>query len=652
MAVVLAALIIRCCYVGWGLPFVYEEATPLKKAWTMGGWGAARGVDLNPHFFNYPSLMIYLHFIAQGLLYGAMKVGGTIESGVDFHARYLVDPSPFYYVGRLISVLFGAATVWLTWLVGRRFAAKWAAIAAAALLAVNTYHISRSHLIEVDVPLAFFVMLALWLVLRVTERPTLRNYLIAGAAVGVAASTKYTGAMLLLPLVAAHLFARRAAKPAPPWKYPLLSAAATAVVFLLTSPYVLLDAGTFWKHFSAERLHMRAGHFGVTGSSSWWYYARSIAGPLLGLPAAVLAMAGLVYAAGVRRAGPAVVVAAFVVPYLLAVSTWSMRAERYLLPVLPALLVFAVWLVGTAASLKPVSRWPAAARAAVAVAVCVAMAVPVVGAYPAYLRNIRMDTRTASAEWIEANVPSGSFLVIEPYGPEVFGPQTISTVSTPVRKKVVELKRDTPNYAVLMVPMFQVAPERSGVFYDLPLYENADYIVSTGAVRSRYGGEPRRFARQLAFYDSLETTYTRVAEFATGEGGGSVITIFKGPNVRRPFGMRRDVAPPRPLRHQGGPKTGSEELFYYSMGINYEVFGRLPQAVACYDMAFRYPVTRSASYKNLVMRKTQCLMTMGQVDQAVDYISSMIAGAPTREVREHLQQVRSRIQQSGNDRDR
>jgi hypothetical protein len=52
------------------------------------------------------------------------------------------------------------------------------------------------------------------------------------------------------------------------------------------------------------------------------------------------------------------------------------------------------------------------------------------------------------------------------------------------------------------------------------------------------------------------------------------------------------------------------------------------------------------------MRKTQCLMTMGQVDQAVDYISSMIAGAPTREVREHLQQVRSRIQQSGNDRDR
>jgi hypothetical protein len=346
------------------------------------------------------------------------------------------------------------------------------AVAAAALLAVNTYHVSRSHLIEVDVPLTFFVMLVFWLVLRVADRPTLRNYIIAGAAVGLAASTKYTAAMLVLPLVAAHAFARRAETAPPPWTYPLLSLAAAAAVFLLTSPYVLLDAGTFWKHFSAERQHMRAGHFGVTGSSSWWYYTRSLTGPLLGIPAAVLALAGLVYAAGVRRTAPALIVAAFVVPYLLAVSSWSMRAERYLLPILPALLVFAVSLVGTASKTLFSSRWPAPVRAAIAAVVGLAMAVPVVRAYPAYSRSIETDTRTASVEWIETNVTSGSFLVVEPYGPEVFGPQTLSAVNPAVRNKVMQLKEGTPNYAVLMVPMFQVAPERSEVFYDLSLYEN------------------------------------------------------------------------------------------------------------------------------------------------------------------------------------
>ena len=60
----------------WGLPEGYEEATPLREAWDMWGWGLGRGVDLNPHFFNYPSLTIYLQFAAMGLLYKAMSLSG------------------------------------------------------------------------------------------------------------------------------------------------------------------------------------------------------------------------------------------------------------------------------------------------------------------------------------------------------------------------------------------------------------------------------------------------------------------------------------------------------------------------------------------------------------------------------------------------
>src|SRR5262249_37917944 len=48
-------LVLRFHGLGWGLPFVYEEAYPFKRSWDMWGWGDGR-FDLNPHFFNYPTL--------------------------------------------------------------------------------------------------------------------------------------------------------------------------------------------------------------------------------------------------------------------------------------------------------------------------------------------------------------------------------------------------------------------------------------------------------------------------------------------------------------------------------------------------------------------------------------------------------------------
>ena len=654
LAILAVALAVRLYEMTWGLPFVYEEATPLKKAWAMWGWGSPTGVDLNPQFFNYPSLTIYLQFVAQGLLYLAMKLSGSVTSGADFHARYIVDPAPFFFVGRFISVLFGVGAVWLTYLTGRRLGAKAAAALAAALLAVNTFHISRSHLIEVDLPLAFFTMLTLWLLLGLTKNPTLKGYVTAGAAIGLAASTKYTGAILVLPLAAAHLCARSAARSAarerPAWWFPLASVVAAGLLFAITSPYVFLDSATFAEHFATERQHMSLGHFGLGGSSSWVFYCRSLAATVMGWPCTVLSFAGLVFLALVQRRKSIWILGAFVVPYLLAVSVWSMHADRYLLPVLPALLLFAAAFITDSRVSSLGSRWPGRVRVGAGAAVALVLAVPVVGDYPAYLRGIRSDSRTTATRWIDTHIAGGSYLVVEPYGPEIFGPQVISQVGPDVRKKVLTLKKGSPNYAVLPLPMFQVTPERSEVFYDHALYENADYIVTTGAVRSRYAAEPTRFRRQVAFYDSLETGYDRVAEFPPLGGGGSLITIYKNRRQNVPFNKRQGVSPPRRLRHGRATPTGSEELFYYNVGLNYEVFLYLDRAIAAYDMAFLYPVDRPASFKNLVLRKTHCLLLMERGQEAVAYLDFMIGKSPTPGVRRQLQDLRDAIGRPGGSR--
>src|SRR5262245_28201214 len=68
LAIAVLALGLRLYRIGWGLPSVFEEATPLKRAWDMWGFGPTRSFDLNPHWFQYPSLMIYLHWLGQALL--------------------------------------------------------------------------------------------------------------------------------------------------------------------------------------------------------------------------------------------------------------------------------------------------------------------------------------------------------------------------------------------------------------------------------------------------------------------------------------------------------------------------------------------------------------------------------------------------------
>ncbi len=643
LPILVVALAVRICQIGWGLPFVFEEAIPLKKAWLMWGWGMHVGVDLNPRFFNYPSLAIYLHFVAQGALFVVMKIAGLVASGADYHARYIVDPTPFYYVGRSMSVLFGVGTVWLAYRVGQWFAGRRVAIATAVLIAVNTFHISRSHLVDVDLPLTFFVMLALWRLLRLRAEPTLKNYILTGVAIGLATSTKYTGAMLVLPFIAAEFIIRATARRKPRVWYPLLTILLAALVFVSTSPFVVLDRSTFAEHFALERQHMRLGHFGLSGSSSWMFYGRVLAENLLGWPGAVLALAGFVYFVMVRRQWSVVIFAAFVVPYLYGVSTWSMHADRYLLPVLPVLTLFAATMIDRSLSVPPASRLSDRVRTVAAGVLALLVATPVVADYPAYLRSIRSDTRATATRWIEKHVPSSSYLVVEPHGPELFGPQKLAQLSTDVRTKVLELKKGTPNYAVLPVPMFQVAPERSEVFYDHSLYENADYIVTTGAVRSRYTEEPARFPRQVAFYDGLETGYDRSAEFRPSGGGGSLITVYKNRLHDTPFGRREGVAPPRLLGRGRYAATGSEELYYFSVGLNYEVFLFLEGAIAAYDMAFLFPIDRPSAFNNLVLRKTHCLLLMKRSSEAVQYLDTMIPKAPTREVRQTLKSLRDVI---------
>ena len=644
LALFLLAAGIRLYGINWGLPGGHEEATPLRKAWEMWHWGQGKGPDFNPHFFNYPSLTIYIQFVIQGLLYLGKTITGAVQSAVDYHVLYELDKTPFFLAGRLVNVLFGSATIALVYVVGKRIGGTIAAVSAALWLTASTAHISRSQMIEVDVPLAFFTLLALWLMIRAVEGGTIRDFVFAGIAVGLAASTKYTGALLAPAIVVAYWFAsvrRTAGTPKLTLRAPAFALAAMVLAFAATSPYVFLDFSTFLDHLSLEREHMRIGHFGGADSPAWLFYLKQLTGQLLGWPLTLISLGGLVYFAAIRRKW-AILFFLLIVPYLIRISTWEMRVSRYLMPVLPLLLLTAAAALATLARNSRVMRLPTRTQIPLVAGAVALLAIPLLTQFPGHLQRALPDPQTLATIWVNSNVPSGSFIVSEHYGPDLFGVPRLNRLTPAIQKKVIE-QLGKPVYAVQDILMFQTRPWRSRVFYDVSLYRDADYVITTSTVRSRYERAPKQYPGQVTFYKNLETGFEEVIRFAPESGDGTTITIYRNPRQTVPFARREAVSGPgRPLP---GDKefTANEPNFYLWFGTNYEWFRFHEGALNCYRSGLLYPLESVDVARKLVLGATRCLLNLGRGDQAIEILDKGMAVIPSEWVREELARVRQRI---------
>ncbi len=642
---------------GWELPEVYEEATPLIKAWEMWNWGTGRPVDLNPHFFNYPGLTIYIHFLIQGALFVSMKILGLVSSAAEFYAIYIADKTVFYYTGRIINAIFGIATIYAVYLAAKRLAGGWKpGILAAVLLSANTFHISKSQLIEVDIPLTFFVVIALLGMSSLLRTGSFRNRLMTGVFTGLAVSTKYTAAILVVPLVVTVWMASKRAdlKTADgtsgysrllsfSLQISMIMIVAIAA-FLLTSPYTVLDWNAFRGAVSFEQHHMEAGHFGMENIATLPFYAGSVSRILPGWPLFLLSALSVLYLAFYKRERVSIIFASFLIPYALVVSSWSMKADRYLLPLLPLLLIFSSAGISKAFGYILSGRFTKIIRYSSVAILSVAAAAPLAASYPGHFHRLGPDNRTVAKRWIEENVPPGSFVVSEMLGPDLMRPQVIAGLPSDIRDLINDRYGNIVRYAVLHLPMFQTLPERSEAFYDLSLYRMADIIITSSSVSSRYLDDPKRFGRQIGFYRQLASEYTVIFRTGPEDGNGPSLTIFRNPHHDLPVSDRSEVSFPSLLGVSAGRRpTGSEELFYLDLGLNYQTFDFHRQAIASFQLAFKFPVIRITSYNSLILGMTRSYLALDQPEKAVGLLEEAGRNAPSGNSREIFKRIGQKI---------
>ncbi len=390
LAAILLALAVRLPMLGYGLPHIYygDERYLVLPALRIAQTG-----DLNPQRLDYGSLFIYL---LAGIDWGAAHVGILPPLQdiplVPYAATYYPLPAVFL-VGRYLSLAFSLLAVLGVFVLARLIFDKRVAVLAAALLAVSPLTVNMARYAAVDALLQALTIFALWAIMRVYASATWPRALLAGALVGLAASAKYTGVLLILPLTAAILLSRHR----PAGFLPLVGAGvAAAGSFLLTSPFTVLDYAKFQVFVGvAQSDHLARAVTYVEGPSWRWYLGTVLSQGdrlflALGVPGAILFT--------LRRPREGAVLMLFPIALFAVMCSGGVRSPRYLLPILAVLAVFSAWLLTLLMARLPYRRRWAGALAA---AVCLTMLLS------STLLDIRTlsqpDGREVAAQWVRDN---------------------------------------------------------------------------------------------------------------------------------------------------------------------------------------------------------------------------------------------------------
>jgi len=370
-----------------------------------------------PQIYNWPGTA-WFYLIAL--------IGVVLERfGLDLTVAQVV------WLGRFTNVLLSTATLWLTYLVGRRFYSRTIGLIGGGLLAVAMLHATNeSRFALVDIPATFCVTLLLWFCAR-TQTVSFRRMIWLGVIAGIGFAVKFTTIFAGLS-VAALLFLRSERFRVSDFLLKLATVIGVAgVAFTIICPYWLIDLfspewNLFFDGLVYESSHYQKGHFGLfaTGEINWFNrftYLWTLLRWGLGTPLALLAIVGTVLAIIQQKDGDKILLA-FVIPYLLFIGAHKLKFVRHLLLIYPVLILLAAGCIDRvnislfqfnwARRNSIVKQWAAPILRVVILGGVGVYSLIYTAAYASIMRSV--PTTVEATEWIESNIPPDKAIEHEP----------------------------------------------------------------------------------------------------------------------------------------------------------------------------------------------------------------------------------------------
>ena len=277
-----------------------------------------------------------------------------------------------------------------------------------------------SHLALNDVPTLVPILVSLYGSAGILTRDRRSDWVLAGLGLGLAAATKYTAAIVLIPLLIAAAYqvvhGRR-------WNALILLGIAGVIslaAFVVANPYSVISDVEFRQALLKQQTAAGdLGKLGQTESSGILYYLWSLTWGIGWIPA-LAAAAGAVLLL-IRDRWRGIFLALFPLVFILFMGTQGRFFGRWLIPIIPAVILLASYAAVSAIDrirIPPRIRW--ASGAALAIVSLALVAQSLVHSINVDRALSRADTRNLARNWLVEHVPAGSKVVIEPIVPHPY----------------------------------------------------------------------------------------------------------------------------------------------------------------------------------------------------------------------------------------
>ncbi len=559
ISILLLGALLRLLGLDGGLPHVVgvDEGFEVHRALRLGAGEFDFERDGKGGFF-------YLLFVEYGLYFLWLLLLGEVGSATDFAKHFVTDLTPFYMIGRITHAAVALVTVHWTYRLGRRMYGESVGLFGAAVVAVSTLHVARSHYIGVDIPMVLLVVVLLELAHSWSDPGQPPRPFLTGALFGLTVMHKISGIAAVAPIAVANWIRHRRGtllERIADRRVVLLYLTA-AVVFVVGNPGFVLNLRSFFGEAftTLTGIGVEPDSPGAPAGATpnlWLYYLRVLSADL-GFALFVLALAGVVLALVRRRPADLLLVATLAAFYLLiaGAQTSHLFYPRYAIPLIPPLGLLAGRLLD-----RVVRRLPLGGRAADWATAGAALLL----LWPAALQSwawVRAqaaeDTRVVTRSWFESSVESGSAVLL------IGNPlvDTAPNLSLPLRNTdanldelIAGLRETEPTKARMLEWRMEVAP---GVKFDLrtvrhfePSRTLDDYLAEgvRYLVLDEHHFGARRLERDRKHSSEVLESRTRLAEACrTDPRIERVFAIdplaegLTGPAIEV-FGLRRGVQP-------------------------------------------------------------------------------------------------------------
>jgi len=340
--IVIIATVVRLWGIRWGFPYILD---PDEPALIRSSIGFIFG-DWNPHHFDWPTLHMYLSFfifeifIKFRAIINFLHLQNILEPYVPI---FWDDPLIFYFLGRLISVVMGVASVALVYLTSKllKFSNK-VAFLTAIFMALIPIHVAGSQMALIDVPMVFWLSLVIYLSIKSVIAKDFRYLVYAALFVGFATSTKYNAALSVLIVLSAFVYHLEGIPQFKKIKNLLLLGIVTIGGFLVGTPYALLDHETFFSNSNSQGALWQLTRSANSENLGLWQNLINRIGFDLtsGMGYALVVASILGFYATFKAKSPLKILLPFTLAYLMVIVKMGYYQPHFLLPLsLPLILM-------------------------------------------------------------------------------------------------------------------------------------------------------------------------------------------------------------------------------------------------------------------------------------------------------------------------